>query len=448
MKKVLAAVAVTLAVLLVAAGVLAISYHNVNEAGIPQPSMNIMGHTLPPSAYIWYQPVLGGLLHKPFTESALNEAAHLGQLEQGITAGGLAWPEGYEATLEMSRDGTLVYSGEAAGFQPRITEAPGTYALVAHCVWPQQDNGPYGSFIFRAGFAVPQPPPEPEPEPEIPDEPVLEAGNTQLQQGDIFAMRILYLPGDITPTASTELGFSIFTQRPSQTPGGTEWFCAVPVGNTRAPGSYEVRVTAGDYSWDVQVTVESFAFEEQNLIIDVSDPVISEANSPAAYQQYREKIPPLFQTYDEACYWEGPFIQPVQGRISTHFGTIRYTNSNFSSPGYHWGMDIANAEGTPIVAPGAGRVVLAEYLLNTGNTIVIEHGGGLKSYYFHMVELHVEPEDMVEQGQLIGAVGTTGYSTGPHLHFEMRIGNQAVSPELLFEETAGLYSVGAPQEKA
>jgi murein DD-endopeptidase MepM/ murein hydrolase activator NlpD len=103
-------------------------------------------------------------------------------------------------------------------------------------------------------------------------------------------------------------------------------------------------------------------------------------------------------------------------------------------------MDIAAPEGTPVFAPNNGRVVMAERLLNTGNTIVIEHGGGLKSYYFHLSRIDVTPEDRVEKGALIGAVGSTGYSTGPHLHYEMRIGNRPINPSMLFEADAGLYS--------
>lgn len=269
-----------------------------------------------------------------------------------------------------------------------------------------------------------------------PATPTLQAGSTTLQQGDIFSVQLLGIAQDIIPTAETQLGMANFLPL-----GSGAWYCAIPVGNTRAEGEYAVYITAGEDTWQETITVEPFEFDEQNLIIDVTDPVITEANSPEAYQEYREKIPPLFYTYDEEIYWSGTFMPPVEGGwISTEFGSVRYTNSDYSNPRFHWGMDFAVAEGTPIAAPNAGRVVLAEYLLNTGWTIVIEHGGGLKSYYFHMFEINVQPEDIVSQGDIIGKVGTTGYSTGNHLHFEMRIGDQAVSPSMLFENSAGLYS--------
>jgi murein DD-endopeptidase MepM/ murein hydrolase activator NlpD len=249
-------------------------------------------------------------------------------------------------------------------------------------------------------------------------------------------MKLVGIPNGVKPTAKTDLGMAIFMPA-----GEGVWYCAVPVGNTCEPGAYTVAVTAGEQSWEETVSVRLFDFPKQNLEIDLTDPEITEANSPAAYEQYRAKIPPLFNTYDEEIYWDGLFLRPVEGGwISTEFGSIRITNGDPATARSHWGMDFAVAEGTPVAAPNGGRVVLAEYLLNTGWTIVIEHGGGLKSYYFHMSEITVAVDERVETGALIGKVGSTGYSTGAHLHFEMRIGNQAISPSRLFEESAGLYA--------
>jgi murein DD-endopeptidase MepM/ murein hydrolase activator NlpD len=262
-------------------------------------------------------------------------------------------------------------------------------------------------------------------------------GKDVLQQGDIFVINLKYVPKDVKPVATTTLGMAQFVNT-----NEGEWFCAVPIANAQAVGEYNVLVEVGEEVFEKNLTVEEFEFDEQNLIIDNTAPEITEANSDEAYAEYRQKIPPLFETFDEEIYWNGEFIRPVEGGwISTEFGSIRYTNGNYENPRYHYGMDIAVGEGTPIVAPNNGRVVLAEYLLNTGNTIVIEHGGGLKSYYFHMVELVAKPDDMVQKGDLIGKVGTTGYSTGNHLHFEMRIGDAAISPSMLLESGAGLYSI-------
>jgi murein DD-endopeptidase MepM/ murein hydrolase activator NlpD len=206
---------------------------------------------------------------------------------------------------------------------------------------------------------------------------------------------------------------------------------------------YNVHVDCDENSWDLTYTVKEGRFERQDLSIDTSSPQITEANSPAAYAQYREKVYPLYETSDAQRYWEGNFIRPVDWeaklcRISSPYGIFRYTNGN-PTPRRHPALDIAAPNGTPVFAPNNGRVVMAEYLLNTGNTMVVEYGGGLKSYFFHLSAMSVNTGDMVEKGQEIAKVGSTGYSTGPHLHFEMRVGKQSLDPMLLMNGQSAIF---------
>lgn len=436
-------VAALVLLVLVAAGYTWYQYNAVDETAVPQVEVH-WGIGLPLVEYEWHAPVLGGLLHRELRQSypeKLLETLTWSHRPEGGEA--LITPAGYESTATLRRGASeILFRGPAAQWQDELTRDAGTYTLEVFCEKPQAEGAGYGSFLFSCTFTV-EPPAEPEPPPEPEPEPVMEIGKSALQQGDIFTLRLANLPDGVQPTASTELGMAVFTPEPEEE---NAWFVAIPVGNARQPGEYPVQVQAGEQSWEASVTVLPFEFEEQNLIIDVTDPVIGEANSPAAYEEYRQKIPPLFETYDTERYWNGLFIEPTTGWISTQFGMIRYTNGDWKNPRYHTGMDIAAAEGTEIVVPAGGRVVLAEYLLNTGNTAVIEHGGGLKSYYFHMSELFIEADDVVEQGEPLGLVGTTGYSTGPHLHYELRIGNQPVSPAMLADAGAGLYSLMAPAQ--
>ena len=83
--------------------------------------------------------------------------------------------------------------------------------------------------------------------------------------------------------------------------------------------------------------------------------------------------------------------------------------------------------------------MFADFVIMTGNTVVIEHGAGLKTIYMHLSEIDCAEGDIVEQGDIIGLVGSTGYSTGPHLHFEVRIGDQSVSPWPLIDGTSDIY---------
>ena len=265
--------------------------------------------------------------------------------------------------------------------------------------------------------------------------PVLLTGKTELQQGDILSLRLLSVPQGVIPKAETELGMSEFI-----TIEDGEWYAVIPIANARKPGDYTVSIKAGESTFTVNVKVLAFNFDRQNLRINTSSPAIMEATSPEAYRQFDEKVPPIYKIVDETRYWSGIFESPVVGRITTNYGEIRITNGDQSTATAHRGMDIAAPLGAPVLAPNAGRVVFAEMLLNTGNTIYIEHGGGLKSVYFHMNRLDVSVGDMVKKGTQLGTVGTTGYSTGPHLHYDMRIGDQSVSPQMLFEKDAGLYS--------
>ena len=128
----------------------------------------------------------------------------------------------------------------------------------------------------------------------------------------------------------------------------------------------------------------------------------------------------------------------MEGTITSSFGLYRYINGS-TTASRHQGIDIAAPEGTPVPASNRGQVVFADFVIMTGNTVVIEHGAGLKTIYMHLSEIDCAEGDIVEQGDIIGLVGSTGYSTGPHLHFEVRIGDQSVSPWPLIDGTSDIY---------
>lgn len=94
----------------------------------------------------------------------------------------------------------------------------------------------------------------------------------------------------------------------------------------------------------------------------------------------------------------------------------------------HPGIDIGAAMGTPIRAAAAGTVIVAAYSGGYGNLVVIDHGNGLATAYAHQSQIAVSVGQQVAQGQLIGYVGSTGFSTGPHLHFEVRVNGSPVDP--------------------
>jgi len=132
--------------------------------------------------------------------------------------------------------------------------------------------------------------------------------------------------------------------------------------------------------------------------------------------------------------WEGAFIYPVENaRITSPFGTRRRYGGGPVN-GYHAGTDFGGA-GNPIYAPAAGVVVLAETLNVRGNAVLIDHGMGLYSGYWHQSETAAQVGDQLNPGDLIGYIGDTGLVTGPHLHWEMRLGGIAVEPLQWVEES-------------
>lgn len=128
--------------------------------------------------------------------------------------------------------------------------------------------------------------------------------------------------------------------------------------------------------------------------------------------------------------WRGPFLWPARGRISGIYGSQRIRNGVPGSP--HSGVDVANAIGTPVAAPAAGIIRLAEpdFLLE-GGLIILDHGLGLYSQFLHLSRLDVKAGDAVVAGQRIGAIGMTGRSTGPHLHWGMVWFDARIDPQLL-----------------
>lgn len=126
------------------------------------------------------------------------------------------------------------------------------------------------------------------------------------------------------------------------------------------------------------------------------------------------------------------FVWPVEGRISGRFGRARVYNGQPGSP--HSGMDIAAPTGTPVKAPAAGIVTFADNdLYLTGGTLLIDHGHGVSSNFLHLSRIDVKVGDRVEQGQVVAAVGSTGRSTGPHLHWGMNWFDVRIDPQLVLE---------------
>lgn len=155
-----------------------------------------------------------------------------------------------------------------------------------------------------------------------------------------------------------------------------------------------------------------------------------------------EKVDALLYTQQPKMF-RGTFKWPLTGRITSPFGIMRaYNSGGFNN--IHTGIDIGgNPAGTEVKAPNDGVIVLAEDFYARGNTVVIEHGSGLKTLYYHLLKFFVREGQVVRRGEVIGLVGTTGYSTGPHLHWEFRLNGVAVDPYFFIQndlDTGKVYA--------
>lgn len=128
---------------------------------------------------------------------------------------------------------------------------------------------------------------------------------------------------------------------------------------------------------------------------------------------------------------KGPFILPCDGNLYPNFGQQRIYNNVPRS--IHSGVDIAVPKGHPIKATNSGRVVLASDLYFSGKTVIIDHGLGLFSSYSHLSKLLVKRGEQVSTGQVVGLAGSTGLSTGPHLHWAVKVNEARVDPLALLE---------------
>lgn len=135
-------------------------------------------------------------------------------------------------------------------------------------------------------------------------------------------------------------------------------------------------------------------------------------------------------TTSDTQLWEDPFIIPTDGVTTLGFGDKVYINGSLS--GSHFGVDYANTEGTPIYASNNGIITLADWTQSYGNTVIIDHGHNVFTMYLHMNELATTKGIEVKKGDLIGYMGSTGVSTGSHLHFTFFIGTVIVDNALWY----------------
>jgi len=248
----------------------------------------------------------------------------------------------------------------------------------------------------------------------------------RLEAGDPLGVRLVWPPGSAS-VEDVAVSFHGVPARVLRVSGGAKAIVPVPLAT---PG--------GAYALDVRVTDEFGEVHEETRDVAVQDraqpveqlhlePRTLALVTPEAAELERDTLARVEARGAPDPLWTAPFEMPIQGVESAGFGSARrYAPGGPVS--YHTGLDLAAPEGTPIHATNDGEVVVAGPYPIKGGLVVIDHGGGVFSLYFHQSTVLAAVGQRVERGDVIGLVGTTGLSTGPHLHWEMQVGGVPTNP--------------------
>jgi murein DD-endopeptidase MepM/ murein hydrolase activator NlpD len=244
-------------------------------------------------------------------------------------------------------------------------------------------------------------------------------------------------PAPLESLSGTWLGHQIPFSFDSAT---KTWFALAGISLETAPGTYTLELT-GERS--AKATTPKMPFSSKFAVAPGTYPktevkltVAGKFTEPSPEQEkqiaegvkikddYLNRVTPARE-------WDGKFTAPADAAISDVFGSQRIFNGKAQRP--HLGLDFRVPSGTPVAAMNSGTVLLARFLYFEGNCVVIDHGQGLLTLYFHLSEFKVKEGDDVKRGQVIGLSGGTGRATGPHLHVAVRWQGTYLDPARLME---------------
>jgi murein DD-endopeptidase MepM/ murein hydrolase activator NlpD len=245
----------------------------------------------------------------------------------------------------------------------------------------------------------------------------------EIRSGDVFLIRITGAKTSRLPSGSFLGKKLIFS--------GCGEGCFIAIGASgikTKPGTYTIRLKAAREKANLNISATQPDFPLMHLTLPKEKVFLSSANRKRANAE-KNKLKTIFGKVSEKL-WEDDFILPLENDISTVFGTRRVINHKKIS--VHTGLDFRGPEGEEIVASNQGKVVFAKEQFYGGNTVIIDHGQGIYTFYMHLSGFNITTGDVIAKGDVIGFVGSSGRSTGPHLHFGAKVRGIDVNPESLF----------------
>ena len=406
-------------VVAIAGGGVAFLYHNATPDMLPQINVSFDGQTLPPTAYRWHVPVVGEVFKRTYAETLSAAPIVLDEPVSGASPDFTVSSSKYSSEVTLTdMSGEELFTGSIKDFNAYLFTENGTYnaklVLKSTAASEDDDARVTGSETWQFQF-------------DVNIKPTIQLCNTSAVQGSVAAVRIGTTLSPDAPAIKTELANTGFVK------AANGWICYLPIPWNEPTGTVDVTVTADGYTETLQLEVRaaSFTYKDYSRASQMTSPYIGENDAPDA-------VAKLLTTVDDTVAWGiGGFVQPFLNSFSTPltFGMTEYAGRSSSERGTNYGYGgrtSTNVVITPkksndsMIVPASGRVLLAKNLGGIyGNTVVIEHGAGLKSIFYGLASLNVETGDNVKQGQLLGVCGKTVVA-------EMRLGEVPIDPLLVW----------------
>jgi murein DD-endopeptidase MepM/ murein hydrolase activator NlpD len=211
-------------------------------------------------------------------------------------------------------------------------------------------------------------------------------------------------------------------------------YVLVPISYYEKPSDKKVEVIYKENGKQKSKTlffrVEDGKYKKEKIEVQKSKVTLNKKDKQRAAAEYSEAMK-IYAASTAKAQISSKFIAPMESKITSSFGKARVYNDTLN--GYHSGTDYRAKVGTPIKATNDGIVVLAKDRFYSGGTVILDHGHGIYTCYYHMSDFSVKNGDRVNKSDVIGLSGDSGRVTGPHLHFSARVGGEQVDPLQLIE---------------
>ena len=385
-------------------------YSGATEDMLPEVTASFAGQTLETAAYDWRVPVVGDWFKRSYAKQLTREPQQLDEVQTASVSLSIQADQCESRLVVEDAEGETVFDGAGEEFVTFEFTENGDYTAELTVYRTEtglsHEAGVSGSQTYRFAFTVNL-------------RPSFRLNTTAVQQGGVAVVRVSGVSE--TPVLTTELTATPFYE------GQSGWIAYLPIEVDRPTGEYTIQLQAGAFTQEYTLTVRqtSASARDYSWRSELITPYLSAEETPAEVQA-------LLTVADPEMAWaEGGFVQPFPSTIEVTlpFGTTEYVGRTVSQrqAGTGTGRTATNAvisseRGGALIAPANGRVLLAEDLGGTaGNTLVIEHGGGVKSIFYNLRTLQVDAGDTVGIGEQIAT--TNAVTIG-----EVRIGEVPVDP--------------------